>query len=220
VPGGEGGAAEFVVAVGALDHSFTNAIGGLSLKRFPACGVNQAPIEAALQVAAREGFDVAAVEEVRCRVDPFIRNVLIGAPPRNGNEARFSLEHCVAVAMQDQAAGLAQFSAERVNDRQVRALAAKVSIVDGESGARGPDMRWPCALTVRLAGGRMLEELVDQPQGRGFGQLLAEPDLLAKFEDCAAHAGLAPEATRRALELMADLERLDDAGELARACAM
>jgi 2-methylcitrate dehydratase PrpD len=272
-----------------LDHSFATVVGGLSLKRFPACGVNQAPIEAALGLAARPGFEACQVSRIEVRVEPFIRNVLITGPPRDGNQARFSLEHCVAVSLLDGVCGLAQFEAGRVTAPEVRALAARVSIIDntrarrwvvdpgglsldgppstadspgyatgshspeprspeprspgGPGGPTGtssreplslggasgpgetrswprtepvkgePDMRWPCSVTVYLANGRRLEQSVAEPMGRGFGELLPEAELLAKFQDCAGQ--LAP----KALGLLDRLEDLDDVGELARCLA-
>jgi 2-methylcitrate dehydratase PrpD len=197
-----------------LDHSFTRAIGGLSLKRFPACGVMQAPIEAALSVAAQRRLTVSDIASVDCVVEPFIRRILIEARPDSGSAARFSAQHCVAVALLDATVGLAQFTDERAAAGDVHALFERINIVDAYSDDRSPDMRWPCALTVTCSDGRRLNAIVDQPQGRGFGELLAERELGAKFADCLSWGGIDPEDISRCGSLLAELETLTELGEL------
>jgi 2-methylcitrate dehydratase PrpD len=187
-----------------LDGRFAVATGGLSLKRYPSCGVTQAPIEAALRLAV-PGRPVDDIEDVFCLVDPFIRRLLITYPPRNGNEARFNLEHCVAVALIDGEVGMAQFADERVDDPVVRALATRVRIGHRAVGVGSPDMRWPCEVRVTGRDGATVSAVVDEPAGRSFGELLPESELDAKFTDCARWAGLTePEVA----ELMANLNGL------------
>ncbi|MPZ62022.1 MAG: hypothetical protein GEU93_12165 [Propionibacteriales bacterium] len=196
--GGSGVLAGFVEAHGggalrlshALDRSFTAAVGGLSIKRYPSCGVTQAPIEAALRLAATERVS-EEIDEIICTVDPYVRRLVITHPPRTGTEARFNLEHCVTVALVDRMVGMAQFSDERVGDPRVRDLASRVRVRDRAGAAAGPDMRWPCVLRVVGTDGSAASAAVDAPAGRGFGELLPERELLAKFADCARWGGLA-----------------------------
>lgn len=214
--GGEPGGAWADAVLDQLDHSFHRAVGGLSLKAYPSCGVTQAPIEAALRIARRADFDPRLVVRVRCQVEPFIRRVLIAEPPRDGDQARFNLPHCVAVALLDRTVGLRQFTPDRVDAPEVRALARRVRVVDAETrapGRPGPDMRWPCSVTVEGPGGVRWSEVVDEPGGRGFGELLPEPDLVAKFGDCAGWGGVPDDV---AAVIVGLLDELDDLADLTK----
>lgn len=187
------------------------AVGGLSLKRYPSCGVTQAPIEAALRLGPVVAADVV---EVECVVEPFIRTILLPGPPDTGAAARFNLEHCVAVALLDGEVGLAQFADERARAGDVRALAARVRVRD-RPGDAAPDLRWPCEVSVRLRDGRRLVADVAAPAGRGFGELLPEAALVAKFRDCAGWGGLSAGAVEECLDLLGRLEEAPDLGALA-----
>jgi 2-methylcitrate dehydratase PrpD len=195
----------------ALDRGFAGAVGGLSLKRYPSCGVTQAPIEAALRLAPDVGR-ADDIEEVVCLMEPYARRVLIDRPPRTGNEARFNVAHCVAVALVDGTVGMAQFSDGRVRDPQVRAVAARVRVADRVGTGAGPDMRWPCALRLVRTDGSAATAVVDEPAGRSFGELLPESELLAKFVDCARWSGLPDSVVAdlvTALDGLAELPTLD-----------
>jgi 2-methylcitrate dehydratase PrpD len=191
----------------ALDGDFTIAVGGLSLKRYPSCGVTQAPIEAALRLAAAPANDI---DHVLCIVEPYVRQVLIVDPPQTSHEARFNLEHCVAVALVDGSVGMAQLSDERVHDPTVRALAARVRVQDRPvaPGSAGPDMRWPCEIQVVRTDGTKTAAVVDEPAGRSFGDLLPEAELLAKFTDCVQWAGLSEAQAGALIAALDELEAL------------
>lgn len=215
---GAGTLAEFARTHGAgglrlshpLDGTFTTAIGGLSIKRFPSCGVTQAPIEAALRL---HGEPADTIDEVTCVVDPYIRALVIAHPPGSGSEARFNLEHCVAVALVDGEVGMAQFTEARVRDPAVRRLAGRVRVEDRRAPAgSGPDLRWPCEVRVAYSSGATAVAAVDAPAGRSFGELLPESELRAKFTDCAGWAGLSRSevaALAVAVDDLASLPSLD-----------
>ena len=80
----------------ALGDGFGLAIEGLGIKRFASCGVTHAPIEAAL--ALRDG-DVAAIERLELVVNPLARQIAAYDAPVDGLQSKFSLQHCIAVAL-------------------------------------------------------------------------------------------------------------------------
>jgi 2-methylcitrate dehydratase PrpD len=106
--------------------------------------------------------------------------------PSTPYSAKFSVPYCIAVALIDGAAGLEQFSEERVADPAVRALAGKVRYeID-------PANEYPHNYTghVRafLAGGRSVS--TGQPHLRGgWREPLTRPELLAKMEANLAFGG-------------------------------
>ena len=112
--------------------------------------------------------------------------------PKSREAADHSFNFLAAVSLIDGAFGLAQFDGERWNDGQVRALMAKLEIVNDASwNARAPDS-YPCSLMVRTRDGQ--EHTVDVPYPPGFsrGRLDAEM-VIEKF-----HALTAPHLTQTA----------------------
>jgi 2-methylcitrate dehydratase PrpD len=62
---------------------------------------------------------------------------------------------------------------------------------------------------IELANGTRDTLRIDQPPGHPARELNWD-DLSAKFTDCAAQAGLAPDRAQRAFELLTRLDALDD----------
>lgn len=105
-----------------------------SLKRHPSCYGTHYAVDAALALAP--DLDPAAIERVEVRVHPGSLRPLIDRAPTSGLEARFSLEHCVAVALVDGAVGLDAFGDESIRRPDVVAVRdrVQVSAEDADAG--------------------------------------------------------------------------------------
>jgi 2-methylcitrate dehydratase PrpD len=97
-----------------------------------------------------------------------------------GREAKVSIQHSVAVAFLDGAAGLAQYADRRVADPAVRALRARVAVEED------PDVPVEAAIvTVRLTDGSSFSEHIRD--GRGTpGRLMSDDELDGKVRELAA----------------------------------
>jgi 2-methylcitrate dehydratase PrpD len=119
----------------------------------------------------------------------------------------------MAVALIDRAAGLAQYTNERVRRDDVQALMKRVSVsVPDEfkhhKGQWGEGVNWgEMRLAVLLKGGKRLS--VSRSHARGWPEQPATwDDVAVKFRECCA--GILPESqSARALKLIHDLERID-----------
>jgi 2-methylcitrate dehydratase PrpD len=163
----------------------------ISLKPYPSCGATHAAIEAAL--AVRERCAGQEVTEVTVGGNALSRQVLRYDRPATPLEARFSMPYCVATALVHGRVGLASFAPAALDDPRVTALVGRVRFVVADDLRSDPDH--PGRVTVRTAGGELVEELVPRAKGRR-GRPLSEPELAAKFSDCATGGWGAARAAR------------------------
>ncbi len=127
------------------------------------------------------------------------------APP-NGYAGKFSTPYCIAVGLVDRAAGLAQFTDERVRDPSLRDIASRVSyVIDPEN--EYPD-NFTGNMHVTLDDGSVIE--VDKPHMRGGAkEPLSEADIAAKF---AANVRFGGASDADAARLLAAVQNIADGG--------
>lgn len=187
-------------------------VANLAFKPY-ACGTMAQPfIDCAIQLRDRIG-DSTGIERIDARVgegtvhrlwEPRAEKIRPSTP----YSAKFSVPFCVAVALADGEAGLGQFTGQRIADRAVTDLAAKVHYeID-------PDDEYPRNytghLTVTLADGNRLS--ADQPCLRGGrGAPLSDTEIDGKFYANTAFGGW---ATGRAEALAAFCHDLFDRSDL------
>jgi 2-methylcitrate dehydratase PrpD len=182
-----------------------------------ACGTMLHPfIDCAIRLA-REGVAAAEVREVVCRVGEGTVHRLWEPlsekrRPTTAYSAKFSGPFAVALGLVEQAAGLEQFTEDKIRDRGLLDLGARVSYqVD-------PDNEYPRNYTadvrVVLADGSVRE--AHQPHLRGGArEPLGHDEIAAKFRANAAHGGW-PEPEARRLETWCErLFEQDDLDALA-----
>ncbi len=156
-----------------------------------ACGTMTQPFIDCAIALSRGGVDAADVVEVVCKVgegtvhrlwEPLAEK----RKPSTPYSAKFSVPFCVAVGFVDGAAGLGQFTEERVSDLDVLALAAKVGYeIDP---ANEYPRNYTGHLRVRFRDGTVRE--VHQPHLRGgVREPLSRAEISAKFHANAAFGG-------------------------------
>jgi 2-methylcitrate dehydratase PrpD len=179
-------------------------------KPYPCGSLIHATIDAALQALAGATVDPAAVERVEAWVNPYTASVTGKANPTTGLEAKFSTQHCVAVALAHRrGVSDADFADEAVLDPTLRALRARVRLVSM------PDYPKDRArIAIHLREGSTLEAAVAHARGTAE-QPLDDAGLNDKFLALAE-----PVLGRRAPRLLARawaFAESADAGDLLRA---
>ena len=81
--------------------------------------------------------DPAQVAAVELRVNPHAVTITGVAEPKTGLQSKFSIYHTAAAAFIDRAAGVAQYSDERVRAPEVVALRRKVEVVTDDAAGNG-----------------------------------------------------------------------------------
>lgn len=185
---------------------------GVKIKVYPSCTATHRPIDAVLALLrafAPRAEDIAAV---RCSVFPHTPGILIRPMARDGNEAKFSLNYCVARAFLSRGLTLEEFRDERVNEPAVRQLMERVTMQVHPEAAADPGGREFAEVEVELLDGRLLRERVYEQRGHQKGSPLGFEEVAEKFRACATL--LEPDAVESLVELVAGMERLPDCGVL------
>jgi 2-methylcitrate dehydratase PrpD len=184
----------------------------LTLKPYPCGSIAQPYMDCAARLRGQHGVDAAGIASIRCRTSagpvPRLWEPLAAKhAPANGYAAKFSLPYLIAVVLVKGRAGLAEFTDAAVRDRDVLALATRVTYeidltIDYPRQFVGD-------VEVTLVDGRRLRERQDRPRG-GPDAPLSRAEIEAKFR---GNAGLALPATR-ADAIIAAVSRLAAAPSL------
>ncbi len=197
-------------------HDWTEITGGLgtryeaalnTYKPF-ACGIVTHPgIDAAIQLRDENGLKADQIEAVELHANPLVLSLTGKTDPQTGLEGKFSIYHCIAVALVQGAAGEKQFSDAAVRDPAIAALRRRVTV------RTDPMVKSErCDLTVRLKDGRVLTRHIENAVG-SLEKPMSDQALEAKFADLAD--GVLPKARARRLMAMCwGLEGLKDAGAI------
>jgi 2-methylcitrate dehydratase PrpD len=178
-------------------------------KPYP-CGVVLFPvIDACLELRQRIAVPVDQIAAVAVRGHPLLRERTDRPVAGDGRSAKVSLQHSVAIALLQGAAGIAQFTDAAVADPAVQALRARVTAAD--------DASIPVEAAVvelRLADGSTLTEHVTD--GRGTpGRPMSDLELDAKVNECAAF-GTPFVDVAALIAAIRDIETLGDAAHIMR----
>jgi len=175
-------------------------------KPYP-CGVVLFPVIDACLELRQHVPAVEQIAQVTVRGHPLMRERADRPAVETGREAKVSIQHSVAVALLDGAAGLAQYTDRRVADPTVRALRARVAF---EEDAGVPVEA--AVVILRLADGSSFSEHVRD--GRGTpGRPMSDDELDGKVRELAAFG--APFVDAPALiAAIRGIEQESDAGRI------
>ncbi len=183
-----------------------------STKPYAACHLTHATIDAARAVRGRLGTETRDVESVRCHVHPLVLEVANQVAPRTGLEAKFSVSFCAALGLVRGEAGEGEFTDASLSDGALAHVMARVTPeADASLGVASARM------TVRLAGGGVIEEHVAAARGTAENPLARE-ELEAKFRRL-AEVVLPTDRVDRLVAALRRVGDLDDVAELAALAA-
>lgn len=190
---------------------------GITIKKYPCCAGNHSSLDAMLKLLGENEIKPGEVKKITCEVPALVMGILHRHSPASAREARFSLEFAMAAAVNDRAAGLRQYTDQRVNDPSIRRLMARVETIEmgPELAAelRGGDLKGS-RVTVELEDGRIIRSSAGEARGHP-GDPLTDEELDTKFRECSM--GILPEKNiDRALSIIAELENLEKLDSLTR----
>lgn len=135
----------------------------VSFKPWPACRHAHAAIDAALEL--RERVLAEEIASIRIETYPDALKFCDRPQPQTILEAKFSLQHAVAVTLLRGGPALADFEPESFSDLQVRALAAKVDVAIGDDFADAYPARYGARVRVMTRDG--VEHVGEAPDALG-----------------------------------------------------
>ncbi|WBQ11281.1 MmgE/PrpD family protein [Hyphomonadaceae bacterium ML37] len=170
------------------DHGAPWLIEQVSFKPWPACRHAHAAIDAALAArAAGIKADEIRAAEIVTYSDAI--KFCDRPEPASVIQAKFSLQHALAVTLLRGEPQLADFDPDAFKDAPVRALASRVSVREGAPYASAYPARYGAGLSLTLTGGTV--RMFDQPDALGDPENpLSLDQLAAKARRLALHGGL------------------------------
>lgn len=137
-----------------------------SLKPWPSCRHTHPPLAAALAASdalARQSRTVDDIEAVRVFTYPAALALCDRPAPASEYDAKFSLQHSVAIALLEGSPGLNSFDASA--RRRAERLAARIRCEADASLASNYPESWQCRIDIVLAGGATLSKTADGAPG-------------------------------------------------------
>ena len=201
-----------------LGNPWTFARPGISIKPFPSGSLTHPGMTEMLRLIRAEHIKAADVEQVEVGTNHNLPNALIRHQPKDGLQAKFSMEFCMAILLVDGKAGLGQFTEAVVNRPDVQQMIRRVRFyVDREAEAAGYD-RMTTIIKIHLKSGRTISGRADFGKGSPTNPMSFD-EVAEKFRSCAEFAGWPAAKTNSIVDAVRNLERAPDIRSLAALCS-
>jgi 2-methylcitrate dehydratase PrpD len=191
---------------------------GISIKPYPSGSLSHPAQDLILDLVREHDLHAADIAQIEVGTNSNVPNALIYPMPTTALEGKFSIPFCMAIAVLERKAGIAQFQDRKVRDKNVIDLMKRVTLyVDDELERLGYD-QVRSRVRVKLTSGRVIEGRYDVARGHPE-KPLSWAELADKFRDCAALV-LARKNTVDAIELVARIEKLKTLTPLLKALSV
>jgi len=188
---------------------------GISIKPYPSGSLSHPAQDLILDLVKQNDLHARDIESIEVGTNSNVPNALIYPMPKTALEGKFSIPFCMAIAVLERKAGIAQFQDQKVRDRNVIALMKRVTlVVDDEIEALGYD-QVRSRIRINLNDGRVIEGRCDVARGHPEKPMRWR-ELGEKFYDCAGHV-LARKNAEDVIEFVARLEQQRRLAPLLRA---
>jgi 2-methylcitrate dehydratase PrpD len=182
---------------------------GISIKPYPSGSLSHPAQDLILDLVKEHELKASDIERIEVGTNSNVPNALIYPMPKTALEGKFSIPFCMAIAVLERKAGIAQFQDRKVRDRKVIDLMKRVTLyVDDELERLGYD-QVRSRVRVRLKDGRVIEGRYDVARGHPE-KPMSWTELAEKFRDCASLVlpDKNAETTIRLVEHIEDLQSL------------
>ncbi|MGE5269486.1 MAG: MmgE/PrpD family protein [Thiohalocapsa sp.] len=187
---------------------------GLAVKQHPCCGSTHPAIDALLWLRREHDIAPAQVARIESLTHPRRLAHTDRPDPQSGLDAKFSVQYCLARALQNGRIVLEDFEGgayrETATRRLMRRIEAMPFAADGD--ALGAEVR------ITLDDGRSVAHRIGAALGRGADDPLPAAALTGKFANCAGRA-LPPPQVERLRRLLLQLEEAASLRSVAAAIA-
>jgi 2-methylcitrate dehydratase PrpD len=200
---------------GRLGHPYFMQEPGISIKPYPSGSLSHPAQDLILDLVKKHKLLAGDIQAIEVGSNSNVPNALIYPLPKTALEAKFSIPFCMAIAVLERKAGIAQFKDRKVRDRRVVELMKRVTLyVDDELEALGYD-RVRSHIRIKLTSGKVIEGRNDIARGHPE-KPMSWAELGEKFRDCASLV-LPRQNADEVIQLIGRLERLRSIKPLLRA---
>ena len=200
---------------GKLGAPWTFASPGVSIKPHPSGSLTHPGMGLMLELIRKHDIWPEQVREVRVGTNRHMPNALIHHRPKNELQAKFSMEFCMAVLLIERKAGLAEFTDDTVNRRDVRRMIERVQFsVHPLAEAAGYE-KMTTIIDIDLTDGSTVSGRADFGKGSPVNPM-TDDELADKFRECAAWGRLPKPNAEKIVDLVLNLEKVKSIRELTR----
>jgi 2-methylcitrate dehydratase PrpD len=208
-----GGSYDPTAIMNKLGAPWTFASPGISLKPHPSGSLSHPAMTEMLRLIKLHDIRPQQVKQVEVGANHDMYQALLRHDPKNGLEAKFSMEFCMAILLLERKGGLPQFTDAVVQRPDVRAMIARIKYyVDPQAEAAGFD-KMTSLLKITLNNGKVITGRAIYGKGSPADPMTYE-EAADKFRGCAEYADWPKGKTEALIELVAGLENVADMRKL------
>jgi 2-methylcitrate dehydratase PrpD len=178
----------------------------VGFKKFTACYLMQRIVDGVMELVDTHNIAANDVESVVVEVNPTFPEIIKYPAPKNGDESRFSMHHCVAAALSREEISIRTFTDEGIRNPKLVEHWPKTRLVVHPEWKRAI-MGESNPLTITTKDGREFKKLCVVSHGDPEDPLSNE-EVKQKYMSCVAGI-IADEKAHRGAELIFSLDALD-----------
>jgi 2-methylcitrate dehydratase PrpD len=186
----------------------------VKLKLYPCCGGSHCSIDATLGLVNENKINPEDIERVTAINPPLVETALIYDDPHTALEGKFSVQFPLALAILEKKVTMDNFTDDKIKEPAVISLMKKIKLVCTEELARTDSTEEPSIVEIELKDGRKLVKRVDYAKGSPPNNL-SDEELFRKYRTCARKV-LTEKETEKSLDLIMNLERIENIGNLTK----
>jgi len=202
---------------GSLGNPFDIDQPGFYLKEFPTCSSTHPALNAVITLIHEHGIDPLKLKSVNCASTPLVVDSLSYSNPQDIDQARFSLQFCLARTLLNRGALTpSDFCPENLNDPATRRLMDKIHLRRSDTLAKkgyapsdGPEA---AIVEISMKDGRQCQIQLAFPDWRPDNMPSWET-LAAKFRDCGSRL-MEPRRMDQFAERIRNLEKVQEIREI------
>lgn len=212
-----GGSYDAAMILEQLGKPWTFSRPGVSIKPHPCGSLTHPGMTEMLRLIRTNQIKPADVVKVDVGTNTKNQTTLIHHQPKNGLQAKFSMEFSMAILLVAGRAGLAEYTDAVVNRADVQEMIRRVHFyADPEADAAGFD-KMTTLIKIQLKDGRTVAGRADFGKGSPANPMSYD-EVAEKFRECAGHVKWPAAKTAGIIAFVRDLERATDMRALTALC--
>jgi 2-methylcitrate dehydratase PrpD len=207
-----GGTYDPAAILNKLGAPWTFASPGISLKPYPSGSLSHPAMTEMMRLIDQHDIRPGQVKQVEVGANHAMYQALLRHEPKNGLEAKFSMEFCMAILILERKGGLPQFTDTVVRRPDVQAMIRKIKYyVDPQAEAAGFD-KMTSLIRITLNDGKVITGQSNYGKGSPADPM-TYAEAAEKFRGCAEYANWPKSKTEALVALVASLENVVDIKE-------
>ena len=209
-----GGTFDATLILDRMGRPYTFSSPGVSIKPYPSGSLSHPAMTEMMRLIGKHDIKASQVTAVEVGANHNMTAALLHHRPTNGLQAKFSMEFCIAILLIERKAGLAQFSDQVVQRRDVQELIGKVRYyVDPEAENAGFD-KMVSLLKIHLQEGTVITGRADFGKGSPSDPMTFDEEA-EKFRGCADYARWPKAKAEKIISYVKNLESASNIADLA-----